>query len=303
MEIEEISVGNNKFIIKDNIFYYDQHIISRNFSIGGTNTNCVNISITYKDEQPIYANIPYLLHDPDCSVDKNLEKGKGTIIMIKTLLEYIHNKIPSITEFHFEDKSSIESATHEEIQKKSSRFMKKGTNIIPIPLYYFSIAFNGITWYEKHFNARLKDSEKHRLYREKVEYLLYSTELKKNTPFIDFLQKAQPPVIDIIHELEPYYNESKTFGDFFQSIPSKHRIRLVRDWIKNFMMYHLQDVFSNKDWIIKVPITHYTNESVISEKKGGKNGKRKTKKYYCPNVKIDLNPPIVNVLSLRPEDI
>ena len=291
METEEIKVGKYTFLIKDNILSYDNRIISRIFSIGGADTVFVNVSIIYKDDKPIHANIPYLLHDHECSIDNNLEKGKGKIIMIKTLLEYIHNKIPSIKEFHFEDNSSIESASYEEIQKK-------GTNFIPIPLYYFSIAFNGITWYEKHFNARIEDPEKHNLYREKVDELLYSGELKQKTTFIEFLRVSRPTVIEIINELKPYYETSNTFNEFFQSIPSKDRIRLVRDWIKNFMMYHLKDVFSNKDWIIEVGM----NENVINEKKGGRKTKRQTKKYYCPNVRINLNPKY-NGLFLRQEDL
>lgn len=296
METEEIKVGNYTFLIKDNTHYYDDRILYRNFSIGGADTVCVDVSITFKNNEPYSASIPYLLHNPDCSIDNNLEKGKGKIIMIKTLLEYIHNKIPSIKEFHFEDNSSIESASQEEIQKK-------GKHIIPIPLYYFSIAFNGITWYEKQFNARLKDPKKHKLYREKVEELLYSGELKQKTSFIEFLQISKPPSLEIINELKPYYETSDTFNDFFQSIPSKDRIRLVHDWIKNFMMYHLKDVFSNKDWIIEVGINeNVINENVINEKKGGRKTKRQTKKYYCPNVRINLNPKY-NGLNLRQEDL
>ena len=300
METEEIKVGKYTFLIKDNILSYDNRIISRNFSIGGSDTVCVNVSITYKNNEPNYASIPYLLHDPDCSIEFPLDKGKGTIIMIKTLLEYIQEKIPSIKEFHFEDKSQIESASQEEIERKTSKNMKKGTNLIPIPLYYFSIAFNGITWYEKQFNARLKDPKKHNLYREKVLELLYSEELKQKTSFIEFLQISKPPSLDIINELEPYYNNSNTFNDFFQSIPSKDRIRLVRDWIENFMLHHLKKVFSNKDWIIEVPFV--MNENVMNEKKGGRKTKRQTKKYYCPNVRINLNPKY-NGLFLRQEDL
>lgn len=303
-ETEEITVGNYCFLIKNNTYSYDGYIISRNFNIGGFNTDCVNVSIIYKNNEPIYANIPHLMHDPECSIDIPLDKGKGTIIMIKTLLEYIHNKIPSIKEFEFEDKSRIESASQEELERKKSKNMKKGTNLIPIPLYYFSIAFNGITWYEKQFNARLKDPIKHNLYREKVKELLYSGELKQKTTFIEFLQISRPPSIYIINELEPYYDNSNTFNDFFQSIPSKDRIRLVRDWIENFMLYYLKEVFSNKGWIIEIPVIKINTDPINQdEKKGGKKSKRRTKKYYCPNERINLNPKIYNRLSLSLEDI
>lgn len=298
MEKEEIKVGKYTFLVKDNSLYYDECIISRNFSIGGSETVCIDVSITYKNNVPYYASIPYLLHDPDCSIDIPLDKGKGTIIMMKTLLEYIQEKIPSVKEFHFEDKSQIESASQEEIEIKNSKNLKKRTNLIPIPLYYFSIAFNGITWYEKHFNARLKDPKKHSLYREKVDELLYSGELKQKTSFKEFLQISKPPSLEIINELKSYYETSNTFNDFFQSIPQKDRIRLVRDWIENLMLYHLKKVFSNKDWIIEIDM----NKNVINEKKGGKKTKRQTKKYYCPNVRINLNPKY-NGIIFRQEEL
>ena len=307
METEEIKVGKYTFLIKDNILSYDNRIISRNFSIRGSDTIYVIVSISYKNNEPIYASIPYLLHDPECSIDFPLDKGKETIIMIKTLLKYIQEKIPSIKEFHFEDKSAIESASQEEIEIKKSKNMKKGTNIIPIPLYYLSIAFNGITWYEKYFNAKMKDPNKHKLYREKVNTLLYNEEIKKNTSFIEFLEYSISSPFKHENDLKPYYNKSNTFGDFFQSIPPPDRIRLVRDWIEKFMLYHLENVFSNKNWIIEVPIKSYIEESIIqentsNEKKGGKKSKRRTKKYYCPNGRILLNP-VIKGLILGPEDI
>jgi hypothetical protein len=195
--------------------------------------------------------------------------------MIKTLLHYIHQQIPTITEINFEDKSNIECATESEIQKKGSRFRKKGTNVYPIPLYYFSIAFNGETWYEKQFNARQKDTNKHAKYKEQINNLLHS-DIKSNTSFLQFLEISKPP-IEIVDELEKYYNKSVTFGKFFQSMPKKDRCRLVRDWISIFMSYHLKDVFENTDWIIELPITSNT---------GGDGGRKKTRKYYCPKGRV-----------------
>jgi hypothetical protein len=265
-----VNAGKYKFQIIDNTLLARGQIYCRNFKIGGrgNNSDCVNVSITYNQNQPVSACIPYVVYDPDCSIDIPLDRGQGSVIMIKTLLQYIHRQIPSIKEISFEDKSNIECATEYEIQKKGSRFRKKGTHVYPIPLYYFSIAFNGETWYEKYFNARQKDRNKHDKYRAKIDNLLYSEELKTNTSFLRFLEIAQPPV-ELIDELEHYYNKSGTFKDFFQSIPKSERCKLTRDWISTFMSYHLKDVFENTDWLI----------DLIDEKGAGR---RKTRKYYCP---------------------
>jgi hypothetical protein len=273
METIDINVGKYKFKIIDNtLLSRDQIIYSRNFKIGGNVSDCVNISIRYIQGKPVSAYIPHIIYDPDCSIDIPLENGKGTISMVKTLLDYVHKKLPTITEVSFEDKSNIECATDMEIQKKGSRIRKKETNLCPIPLYYFSIAFNGETWYEKHFNARQKDINKHTKYKEKINKLLYFEEEKSNTTFLQFLEIAQPPK-HLYDELEKYYNISKTFGVFFTSIPKIDRCRVVRDWISNFMEYYLKDVFSNADWVIEIP----------SSSRGGK---KNTRKYYCPNGRI-----------------
>jgi hypothetical protein len=271
-----INVGKYKFQIIDNILSVKEQIYCRNFKIGGNNLDCINVSISYDSKnEPISASIPHIMYDEECSIDVPLDRGEGSIKMIKALFQYIHLQLPTITEVNFEDKSNIECATEYEIQKKGSRFRKKGTNVNPVPLYYFSIAFNGETWYEKHFNARQKDKNKHDKYREKINDLLHSTQFKTNISFIEFLKIAMPPM-ETTDELETYYINSNTFGNFFQSIPKKDRCRLVRDWISNFMEHHLSNLFSNTGWIIELPIIT-------------KGGKQKSRKYYCPKTRIKHN--------------
>lgn len=274
-----VNVGKYTFQITDNTLSAREQIYCRNFKIGGNNIDCINVSISYNNKnEPISASIPHIMYDEDCSIDVQLDRGEGSTKMIKTLFKYIHIQLPTITEVSFEDKSNIECATEYEIQKKGSRFRKKGTNVNPVPLYYFSIAFNGETWYEKHFNARQKNKNKHDKYREKINDLLYSTQFKTNTSFIEFLKIARPPM-ETTDELETYYTNSNTFGNFFQSIPKKDRCRLVRDWISNFMEHHLSNVFSTTGWIIDLPIIM----------KGGNTCKNNSRKYYCPKGKIKHN--------------
>ena len=266
----EVHSGKYKFIITDNTLSTREEIYCRKFTIGYNHSDCVNVSISYKNNEPVSASMFHTIYTCDCP-----------IIMIKTLLQHIHSELPLITEVIFEDKSNMEYISE---------------------LYYFSIAFNGKTWYEKHFNARQKNESKHTAYKTKIARLLYSEEIKKSTEFIEFLRISKPPV-EIIEKLETYYNKSATFSDFFTqlrtlraqpasprslinipeegimnlqrctSIPHIDRCRLVRDWISTFMEHHLRDVFSNTDWAIDIPFLI-------------KGGKRNTKKYYCPKGRI-----------------
>lgn len=247
-------------------------IYSRNFKIGGTYPDCVNVSVIYENNKPVDACMPNLFSDPECSFSQPLDKGEGTILMIKTLLQYVYTQLPSLTHVKFDDKSSIECATEEDL-KKGSRFRKKGTYVKPMPLYYFSILFNGQTWYEKHFNAKQID-DRHQLYRRRIDEFLYLTDFKTNMEFDKFVSLFDKREDEMI-ELYQYYKNTNTFYKFVRSIPRDERCRLVGPWIEQFMKFILKDVFYNENWIIKLPI----------EMRGGKKKTRnnKSKKYYCPN--------------------
>jgi hypothetical protein len=285
-----------KFQILDNtLFSRDKtEIYSRSFKIGGTYPDCVNISVIYKNNKPVDASMPTLLSDPECSFIRPLEKGSGAIIMIKTLLNYVYTQLPTLTHIKFDDKSNIECATEEEL-KKGSRFRKKGTYVKPIPLYYFSILFNGETWYEKYFNAKQKDEVRHQQYRKKVNEFLYSPEFKTNMSFDRFVSLFDKREEEMT-ELYEYYNNANNFNDFFQSIPKQHRCRLVGSWIEQFMKFILKDVFYNENWIIHFPLETTGGNTKI------RNKNNKTKKYYCPKGIIRNNFQSQNI-CITPEDI
>jgi hypothetical protein len=332
MTSEIINVGKYKFNIIDNILKTDEgKIYNRNFKIGGNYSDCVNISISYdKYNNPISAKIPTLVHDEECSISSPLDKGEGTIQMIKTLLRYIKAKIPEINEFVFEDKSNIEyiafapscvldgssaecGTEEEKHQKRRPPFRglapaqracgrrKRSTNAVPIGLYYFSIAFNCVTWYEKHFNAYQQDLSVHKAYRSRVKDLLKTEKMKPS--FDEFLRIAQPPMKHL-DELKELYDKTLTYGDFFNSIPKEDRCRLVREWISTFMEHYLKGVFKNTDWVIDVRKMDEKHDQCV-RKKGGNSCTRvtKKKKYYCPIGRVRISMEARDMGAHRYEDI
>ena len=104
-----VTAGPYKFQIIDNTLYSRDktEIWCRNFKIGGSYPDCVNISIIYENNKPIDASMPFLLSDSDCAFNRPLEKGGGAIIMIKTLLNYVYMQLPTLTYIKFYDKSKI----------------------------------------------------------------------------------------------------------------------------------------------------------------------------------------------------
>lgn len=276
-----VTIGQYKFQIIDNILFSRDktEIYGRNFKIGGTYLDSVNISVIYENNKPVYARMPILLSDPDCALNRPLDNGGTTSIMTKTLLQYVYKQVPTLTHINFDDKSNIVCATEEEL--------KNGT-YKPMPLYYFSILFNGETWYENYFNATQKDELRHQQYRTRVTEFLHSPEFKKNIQFDRFVSLFGKREEEMT-ELHQYYNNANIFNDFFQSIPKQHRFRLVGPWIEQFMKFILTDVFYNENWVIHLPLD-------MSE------GNNKTRKYYCPTGIITNTFQSQNI-CISPEDV
>lgn len=243
----DIPVGPYHFTIIDRTNTHKGNIISRNFKIGGDYSDCVNVSIQYDDHShPISGKIQTIVYDEECSKEVPLERGDGSITMIKTLLRHIHKMIPEITSFSFDDMSAVECGTDDE--KKQSRHRKRGSHARPVSLYYLSIAFNGCTWYEKHFRATYKDKSSHHAYRSRVDHFLYTEPLPR---FDGFLRMANPPS-ELYSELEALYEQATHYADFFSAIPKERRCVHARTWLIPFMKKGLEGVFSNEGWMIDV---------------------------------------------------
>lgn len=259
------------FQITDDVLSYRGHIYSRVFKIECDCNDGVNVLVSFKSDVATSA-----LICSDYPEDPPFDSGLCLVSMIRTLLNQIHSRIREIREVTFEDNTNIECVDDTE-------------NDYAIPLYYFSIAFNGETWYEKHFNARQKDSKKHAEYKLRINELLHVPDTKSAISFSRFLEMTTPPV-EIAEELREYYDRSATFGVFFQSMPKPDRCRLVREWINRFMSEQLRGVFDNTDWIIDLPM-------VLS------GGKQNTKKrYYCPKCRVYRNTTYRD-FGVRAEDV
>lgn len=79
-----VKSGKYTFQITDNTLLYEGEIYSKSFKIGERPLNCVDVSISYKGKPT--AHIPYVEYNLDCSIDTPLDSGRGTVVMIKTLL-------------------------------------------------------------------------------------------------------------------------------------------------------------------------------------------------------------------------
>ena len=233
----EVKVGKYTFVITENIESWNGITTNINYKIGGNIRDCVNISIHFDNNVAVSASMPTAMFDEECSIKEPLGRGEGSVIMIQTLLEHIRRLYPQLKKIKFDDMSSIECASENELERNRLRPRKKGTNLVPMPLYYLSIAYNGQTWYEKYFNAVQDDKVKQNEYRSRVDKML-NDQTTKPLDYIQFLKITNVPM-NIREELESYFTNSTTYSGFFHSIPKKDRCRLVRPWIKEFMNFYL----------------------------------------------------------------
>ena len=265
-----LTSGPYTFKITDNtlVSRTNAEIYGRNFKIGSTNPDYVEISIINENNKSIDARMRFLHNTgQEWSISNDHMYN-----MIKILLDYVYVQIPTLTHINFDDKTHIECSGND-----------------PIPLYYFSIAFNGQTWYEKYFNTTQNNQLRHEDYRKRVAEFLYAPECKTHIRFDRFASLFNKREEEMV-ELVEYYNHANNFNEFFQSIPEQDRCRLVGPWIQRFMKYILIDVFYSEDWIIQFPL-EITGEN------------NATRKYYYPeDMNITNNFQSKNI-CLSPDDI
>jgi len=90
------------------------------------------------------------------------------------------------------------------------------------------------------------NTEQYSAYKKRLEFLISPSE-KVN--FLTFLQITQPHA-DQIEILQPIYESSSTYRDFFEAIPKEKRCKLLYFWLSTFMKHYLKGVFSENGWCI-----------------------------------------------------
>jgi hypothetical protein len=239
--VDTFQVGYYKFNVKKTIFKYDGRIISHTYKFGGNYEDCITISYKYNQSNtPYSASIPHLLYEPECVIGQSLEKGGGTEQHIRSAILYCYKENPTVSRFEFDDMSHID-CVEKDLSKSPPR-----KPIEPVNLAFFSIAYHSKTWYESRFQAEMSNSEQYSAYKHRLAFLESPSE--KGT-FLSFLQIAQPPS-EQIELLQPLYETTATYREFFEAIPKSIRCKVLYSWLSTFMKHFLKGVFSEKGWVI-----------------------------------------------------
>jgi hypothetical protein len=139
--------------------------------------------------------------DITCSIDDPFTRGADTTIIIKLMLQYIHDRYSQVNYISFTDMSTKEC--------------DDGSSVNLAAMKLFT---DGKTWYETHFDAvidpRLKDAYDN--------MKIYADKCKLEMPFDKFLQHTIINTQYISKEaLENVYNTSSTWQEFFLNIRNK----------------------------------------------------------------------------------
>ena len=244
-----ITYNHNTYIVQhttSNI--YDKEYNS--FKIGQNYDNYINISVINQNT----ADISHIKYEPECGLKTLLTRGADTVEMITLSLQIVKNKVPAVRYYQFDDMSNIEC--HELLNTKPPR-----NSVKPIPLNALYIVLHGKTWYEHYFNARMRDANKYKIYRDKISKL-----------YSEFDSKILADIIrdiEIINRLAVYFKTDISWIEFFNLIPHNKRCIVLYGWLNNFIKIFLEDTFFSNNWIIdidkikQIPIT-------ITQSGGGK---------------------------------
>jgi hypothetical protein len=221
-----MTTSEEKYTIIQHILKYNGIIIGNTYEISGDYPGCVHIG--YK----------YMNNIPKKAILSRLSYGVNEY-MIKYAIQNVYNDISSIPIFELDDDSHICCSPVDMAN--------------PVPLAFFYIAYHGMTWYEAHFNAKMRDSERYTAYQKSLSFL---TDPTQKLPFIQFIEIIggfiSSSSTEFITELETYYMPATTYREFFQNIPSIKRIYILYGWIDIFIEYYIGKIYTTKDWYINV---------------------------------------------------
>lgn len=230
----ELKTEHGRFIFKVELtLNRDTTIpVSYNINIGSKNNYCIQIRVPSKESGESGETDAYLMWveaGEKCSLETYIETGlaKHMTLIGFTLTRQINTNIKTIS---FEDTSSFKCDLPD--NKK-----------IKVPMKAFYIAFHEATWYESNFGAKLKTN-----YKEycKLKKNMYKSENKPKR--FNFVNK------ELQEELEPLYNSTLNWSEFFQAISKKYgkkKCGIVYPWIMN-ALYEVfgSNIFDDTRWYI-----------------------------------------------------
>ena len=241
-----VQTGKEKgfFAIIKKSYTRDGRLFNTAIHFGGLYDKCIEVTIFYKDGIAHRAKINNILSESECGVYTLLADG-DTVFMIKCMFEFIRQmkEFEHVKLFELDDMSHI-YCDKDVINYTRESIPRRGYIRLGLPFFY--IAYHQKTWYEDKFGAKLNDNGKYKNYREKMKKFYEPLTLD----FIIFaerfgLNSEQYTV------LEPLYNSSRNYADFFKKI-KEDKCNILYNWIEDFIRHILEGSFESSSWVIDI---------------------------------------------------
>jgi hypothetical protein len=240
-------------------------LFNTSINFGGLYDKCVEVTIFYENGIAVRAKINNILSEPECGVYTLLAEGK-TVYMIKCMFQFVRSFpiFQHVKYFELDDMSHI-YCDKDSINYETTTIPRRGNIRLGLPFFY--IAYHQKTWYEEKFGAKMVDEnrttyEKYKKYREKMENFY--------KPFtMDFITFASRFGLNAEQytALEPLYNTSNSYADFFKKI-KEDKCNILYNWVEGFVRHILEGTFHSSPWVIDIDNVERIPLISITEKIG-----------------------------------
>ena len=193
----------------------------------------INRCVTITQSHMSYKNMATLesvYKENGCNKSKDFLSKKGSVDMVHTCIAF------------FKKICEINGLINSGFMLKDSSYKPEHDNI---SLFYSYMSLHGITWYEKHFNARLLASSKDikSAYRT-CQLKMISKDYKRSMSLDDFIDNINVQSLPVL--VCEIYKSSPTFMDFFNNVLvdvfnndlSKYS-KFIKPWISKFISNYI----------------------------------------------------------------
>lgn len=248
-----------------------------NLYFGGMEKWCTHVQLI---REPLSSpkSLGYLIkvrYDSLCSLSKNTERSGNTVMIVKTMLQYIADKYPTVTQLQFNDLSQ------RTCDNQTEAFLGVMTYL-----------YLGKTWYMKHFNATIHpdsvsfmEQAVDKLNRAKIENKWEKMRLTITN------KEGYIPMTDV--EMGKLYDSSPTWQVFFRTILNSADISLFcmffSEWQDTFIQMYFNNLVSVS---FLMPVVSQGFEYKINEYRaeGGRRKKQTRKRVPLKVKEGDYHP-------------
>ena len=240
------------------------NISSININLGGSHKKCLNLNISATEST---GKLSWVERHEECSLEINNPQSQLLILLAISIAKSIN---PNIQYIYLDDTSHFQCTLPEGNERK-------------IEMKPFHIAFHQSSWYEYYFNAHLV-ADHNKYVALKANFTNPQNKPVKFNFNNDTLQK----------ELEPLYNSTNIWADFFKAISQKYgrkKCAIIYPWIKDalYILFENTSHFENMKWVIDLENNNKIKQIQFTTYKAEWSGGGKKNKTRKQQVKKHIN--------------